>query len=244
MIRQLIARSLLLVALASPASAALLEVTISGTIASGFDQDGSVFGLGPGGDPTGLPISIVFVIDTARAPGDAMPSAAFGHYDAQRYNGLVDPAVDFLRATWTVNGISRSAFAPTRDQVDTVTINDSAAAGGTDSYSIRDGSWDGSLTTNDRLFYVTLTAIVAPDLTTGDALEQPFTSLNAVPTAQSCGQCAGFWEDHTNGRNENAMWSLLPTGLSISYRAVPEPGLAWLLAAGFAPLARSRFRRR
>lgn len=230
MLRKLLLLPLFLAALASPAAATLLEVTVTGTIAAGHDLDGSVFGLGPNGDPAGLPVTIVFLIDTTKAPADSFAGSSFGNYDSQLYNGG-DPSRDFVRATWTVNGVSRTSFPPNRDQIDHVLINDSTLVGGIDSYSIRDGTYDGTLTTNDRYFYVTLSAILAPNLATGDVLEQPLGSLNAQATSQSCGQCGGFWEDHTNGTNENASWGISQTGIAISYRVVPEPSLALLLGA-------------
>ena len=231
---------MLLAAFASPAAATLLEVTVTGTITGGNDLDGSVFGLGPNGNPAGLPVTIVFLIDTTKAPADSLAASNFGFYDSQIYNGNTDPSRDFIHATWTINGISRTSFAPNRDQVDAVLSNDSTQAGGIDSYTIRDGTYDGNLTTNDRYFYVVLTAIVGPDLTTGDVLEQPLTSLNGSANSQSCGQCGGFWEDHTNGKNENASCGLSQTGIAISYRAVPEPSLALLLGAGALAFAARR----
>jgi hypothetical protein len=232
MLRKALLLPLLLTALASPAAATLLEVTITGTIAGGGDQDGSVFGLGPNGNPAGLPITIVFLIDTAKAPADSSPASTFGNYDSQIYNGNTDPSRNFIQATWLINGIARTSFQPNRDQIDQVIINDGVQPGGTDDYRIRDGSYDGTLTTNDRLFYVTITAFVSStNLFTGDVLEQPLGSLNAQGTSQSCGQCAGFWEDHTNGKSERASWYLSQTGLAISYRVVPEPSFALLLGA-------------
>jgi hypothetical protein len=233
MLRKLLLLPLFLAALASPAAATLLEVTVTGTIAGGNDLDGSVFGLGANGNPAGLSVAIVFVIDTTKAPADSFPASNFGNYDSQIYNGGTDARRNFIQATWMINGIARTSFQPNRDQIDQVIINDGVQPGGTDDYRIRDGSYDGSLTTNDRLFYVTITAFVsATNLFTGDVLEQPLGSLNAQGTSQSCGQCAGFWEDHTNGKNEQANWYLSQTGLAISYRVVPEPALAGLLGAG------------
>ena len=139
-----------------------------------------MFGLGLNGNPAGLPVTIVFRIDTTKAPADSSPASCFGNYDSQIYNGSTDASRNFIQATWTINGIARTSFQPNRDQIDQVIINDGVQPGGTDDYRIRDGSYDGSLTANDRLFYVTITAFVSStNLFTGDVLEQPLGSLNA-----------------------------------------------------------------
>ncbi|MBM4385036.1 MAG: PEP-CTERM sorting domain-containing protein [Deltaproteobacteria bacterium] len=243
--RLLLALVLLLCLSSASASATVLQVTVTGTIAGGYDQDGSVFGLGANGDPTGLPVTIVFRIDTALAPADASASPTLGDYRVQRGYGYAnptpDPSLNFITATWTVNGISRTSFLPNRDQVDVAFLSD-AAPGRVDSISFGDGSYDGTTTTNTRLFYVTLTAILATDALNGDSLAQLGGPFAAQATSQSCGQCAGFWEDHTNGKSENANWFLAQSGISISYAVVPEPALLALLgAAGLALAVRRSF---
>jgi len=230
------------------AGAVTLEITITGTISGGSDADGSVFGLGPNGDPAGRPITIVFRLDTAKAPADGASSPTLGDYRVERGLGFPlatpEPRVDFVAATWTINGISRTSFLPNRDQVDHIFLSDGAQPGGVDSISLRDGSWDGTPSANDRLFYVTIGGIVSDiDMLEGDALQQPQGSLTALANAQSCGQCAGFWEDHTGGRNESASWFMTSTGLAISYRVVPEPVLSLLLVGGAAALIGARKRR-
>lgn len=243
--RLLLALVLLLCLSSASASATVLQVTVTGTIAGGYDQDGSVFGLGANGDPTGLPVTIVWLIDLAKAPADSNASASIGDYRVERGPGTAfptpDPNLNYVTATWTINGISRTSFLPTRDQIDHIFLSDSAP-GGLDSINLRDGSYDGTLTTNTRLFYVTLGGINATDILSGDGIAQLAGSLAAQATPQSCFQCAGFWEDHTNGKNENTSWSLAQSGISISYAVVPEPALLALLgAAGLALALRRSF---
>ena len=241
MLRKLLLLPLFLATLASPAAATLLEVTVTGTIDAGHDLDGSVFGLGPNGNPAGLPVTIVFLIDTTKAPADAFSHTSNGLYSSQLASP--DPSRDYIQTSWTINGISRASFAPNAAQLDFVGVFDTTLAGGVDSYTIGDASYDTTGNTNDRLFYARLDAILGPDLTAGDVLEQPFTSLNGNANAQSCGAgCFGFWEDHTNGKNEVAEWHLLNTGISVSYRVapVPEPAAALMLGAGALALALRR----
>jgi hypothetical protein len=235
-----LALSLLLLALAAPSAGATLKVTVTGTIAGGGDQDGSVFGLGPNGDPSGLPVTIVFLIDLAKAPADGNASPSIGDYRVERGYGYPlatpDPNLNYVTATWTINGISRTSFLPNRDQIDHVSLTD-AAPGGLDSITLRDGSYDGTPTANTRLFYVTLGGILATDVLSGDGLAQLAGPLAAQASPQSCFQCAGFWEDRTNGKNENAMWFLAQSGISITYAVVPEPASLGLLACAALALA-------
>ena len=140
MLRKLLLLPLFLATLASPAAATLLEVTVTGTIDAGHDLDGSVFGLGPNGNPAGLPVMVVFLIDTTKAPADSSPASNFGNYDSQLYSGGTDPSRNFIQTTWMINGIARTSFQPNRDQIDQAIINDGVQPGGSDDYRIRDGS--------------------------------------------------------------------------------------------------------
>lgn len=132
-----------------------------------------MFGLGPNGDPTGQAVAIVFLIDTAKAPADSFASASIGDYRVERGYGFPlatpDPTLNYVTATWTINGISRTSFLPNRDQIDHIFLSD-AAPGSLDAITLRDGRYDGSSTTNTRLFYVALSAILATDVLSGDSL--------------------------------------------------------------------------
>jgi hypothetical protein len=232
--------------LASHASAALLEITVTGTIAGGSDSDGSVFGLGAGANPAGQTIRIVFTIDTTRAPSDIAPGSDVGNYVTELFSGAVDASKNFIQTTWVVNGISRSSFLPTLEQRDAVTLFDDVQ-GGTDSIGLRDFSTDGpSISQIDRSFQVALLPIFSSaDILDGDALQQSPGNLSATSGVLSCGQCIGSWVDNTGGKHESAAWSLDPNSLTLSYRVLPapEPNLAALLGAAAVALAARRTRR-
>lgn len=115
-----------MLALPLSTSAALFQITATGTVTQSTDAVGNVFGLGSGsGTAVGQAITLTFVFDTALAPTDSNGSPNSGRYQV---TNLAVPS--FLSSTWSVNGRTYASFAGAGSNEEVVRVSDSALGDG------------------------------------------------------------------------------------------------------------------
>jgi hypothetical protein len=231
------------ITLAPAAQAALVKVTMVGSINSDFVFSGDPCGTGSG--CTGLPLTIELFVDTALAPNDRDAQANIGSYS---WFASEAHLTTFLTGSVTVNGRVFTSISPPTPTLQALPFrqivilrNDITNLFGTpiDELAIQlDGQAATNGTTVDRRFQLTHSYLLSSATFATPNLSELLTERTILGTSSAVTNAALMRMQNATGDFEARI-----NITSITFELVPEPGVAWMLGAAAVSLCAARRRR-